>query len=337
MNNTTIKNIALLTGGITAENKISIKSAATIEKNLDPDKFVVYTIMVTEESWYYQSQVFGNQQIDRNDFSLTINGIKIVFDGVFIAIHGAPGEDGKLQGYFDLLNIPYTSCDCLTSALTMNKSYTKSIVKDVKNLKIANSVHLFENNDYDLQKITTNLSLPYFVKPNNGGSSIGMSKVEKIDDLESAVRKAFEQDDQILIEEFVAGREFTVGVIKLDGKVIVLPITEIETKLGFFDFKAKYTPGMAIETTPAMLQDLTTQRVEQIVESLYKRLNCRGIIRIDFILTGADEDFYFLEINTIPGQTQTSFIPQQVEAMGITLTDFYTKLLNETIFTHQLV
>jgi len=325
------KTIALLTGGTTGEWVISIKSAATIAHNLDTDKFDVYKIMLTDLTWYHEPVDSMKIEVDRNDFSVTIKGRKITFDGVFIAIHGSPGEDGKLQGYFDMIGLPYTTCDALTSAITMNKGYTKSIVQDIPNLFVAKSMQIFKNGKYSLAEIKDTLQFPYFVKPNNGGSSIGMSKVKNPYDLQSALDKAFKEDKQILIEEFIEGREFTVGVVKLDGKVTVLPATEVETAKEFFDFEAKYTPGVATETTPAPIRPETKKRVEEIATAIYMKLNCRGVVRIDFILTGDEEDFYFIEINTIPGQTATSFIPQQVAASGMKLNDFYTKLVKETI------
>jgi len=325
------KTIALLTGGTTGEWVVSVKSAATIAQNLDTSKFDVYKIMLTQQGWFYEPADSVKIEVDRNDFSLTIKGRKIKFEGVFIAIHGAPGEDGKLQGYFDMLNIPYTTCDALTSAITMNKGYTKAIVQGIDRLNVAKSAQIFKNAPYDLTQLKKDLKLPYFVKPNNGGSSIGMSKVNHGNDLEAAIEKAFNEDNQILIEEFISGREFTVGVVKLDGKIQVLPITEVETAKEFFDFEAKYTPGVATETTPAPLKAETRDRVAKIAEDVYVKLNCRGVVRIDFILTEDEGDFYFIEINTIPGQTATSFIPQQVAAMGMKLNDFYTKLIKETI------
>jgi len=325
------KIIALLTGGTTGEWVISVKSAATIAHHLDPDKFEVYKIMLTQQGWFYEPADSVKIEVDRNDFSLHIKGRKVTFDGVFIAIHGSPGEDGKLQGYFDMLNLPYTTCDAMTSAITMNKGYTKAIVQDIANLHVAKSAQIFKNAAYSVSAIKNELTLPYFVKPNNGGSSIGMSKVKNQYDLQSAIDKAFKEDTQVLIEEFIEGREFTVGVVKLDGKVTVLPVTEVETSKEFFDFEAKYTPGVAVETTPAPLRPETLKRVEEIASSVYQKLNCRGVVRIDFILLGDEGNFFFIEINTIPGQTATSFIPQQVAAFGLSLNDFYTKLIKETI------
>jgi D-alanine-D-alanine ligase len=324
------KTIALLTGGTTGEWVVSVKSAATIAQNIDTTKYDVYKIMLTENGWFYEPADSVKIEIDKNDFSLTVKGKKIVFDGVFIVIHGSPGEDGKLQGYFDMLGIPYTTCNALTSSITMNKGYTKAVVTGIKNLNVAKSLQLFKD-DYKAEEVKTQLKLPYFVKPNNGGSSIGMSKVKTVDDLESALEKAFKEDTQVLVEEFVEGREFSIGVFKTKGKIVVLPTTEVKTKNEFFDFDAKYTPGVTEEITPGDMSEEEKARVEQVVADVYQKLNCRGIVRIDYFLEHGTGNFYFIEINTIPGQTATSFIPQQVAAMGMKLQDFYTQVLEETI------
>ena len=324
------KTIALLTGGTTGEWVVSVKSAATIAQNIDTSKYEVYKVMLTENGWFYEPADSVKIEVDKNDFSLTIKGKKIVFDGVFIAIHGSPGEDGKLQGYFDMLGIPYTTCNALTSAITMNKGYTKAVVNGIKHLNVAKSLQLFKE-DYSIDEVKAQLKLPLFVKPNNGGSSIGMSKVKSFDDLQTALDKAFNEDSQVLVEEFVEGREFSIGVFKTRGKIVVLPTTEVKTKNEFFDFDAKYTPGVTEEITPGEMSEEEKARVEQVVADVYQRLNCRGIVRIDYFLQHGTGNFYFIEINTIPGQTATSFIPQQVAAMGIKLQDFYTQVLEETI------
>lgn len=324
------KTIALLTGGTTGEWVVSVKSAATIAQNIDTNKYDVYKIMLTENGWFYEPADSVKIEVDKNDFSLNIKGKKIVFDGVFIVIHGSPGEDGKLQGYFDMIGIPYTTCNALTSSITMNKGYTKAIVNGIKNLNVAKSLQLFKD-DYNIEDVKTHLKLPLFVKPNNGGSSIGMSKVKHFDDLQAALDKAFNEDTQVLVEEFVEGREFSIGVFKTKGKITVLPTTEVKTKNEFFDFDAKYTPGVTEEITPGDMTEEEKARVEQIVADVYQKLNCRGIVRIDYFLEHNTGNFYFIEINTIPGQTATSFIPQQVAAMGIKLQDFYTQVLEETI------
>ncbi|RZK53600.1 MAG: D-alanine--D-alanine ligase [Pedobacter sp.] len=325
------KTIALLTGGTTGEWVVSVKSAATIAQNIDTNKFDVYKIMLNESGWFYEPADSVKIEVDKNDFSLNFNGRKIKFDGVFIAIHGSPGEDGKLQGYFDMIGMPYTTCNALTSSITMNKGYTKAIVDGIKDLNIAKSVQIFKQGDYSLADIKSSLKLPYFVKPNSGGSSIGMSKVKHADDLESALDKAFKEDNQILIEEFVEGREFSIGVFKTKGKIVVLPTTEVIPKNEFFDFEAKYTPGATEEITPGFMTDEEKQRVEEVVTQVYLKLDCKGIVRIDYFLEKNTGKFYFIEINTIPGQTATSFIPQQVAAMGMELKEFYTQVIEESI------
>jgi D-alanine-D-alanine ligase len=325
------KTIALLTGGTTGEWVVSVKSAATIAQNIDTDLYDVYKIMLNENSWFYEPSDSVKIEIDKNDFSLTLEGKKIKFDGVFIVIHGSPGEDGKLQGYFDMLNIPYTTCNALTSSITMNKGYTKSIVDGIEDLNIAKSVQIFKGGKHDVNQIKAGLKLPYFVKPNSGGSSIGMSKVKVADELEEAIEKAFNEDDQILIEEFVSGREFSVGVFSAGGKITVLPATEVIPQNEFFDFDAKYTPGATEEITPGRMNDEELARVQKVVATVYEKLNCRGVVRIDYFLEHETGKFYFIEINTIPGQTATSFIPQQVAAMGLTLKEFYSQLLKETL------
>ena len=325
------KTIALLTGGTTGEWVVSVKSAATIAQNIDADLYDVYKIMLNDHSWFYEPADSVKIEIDRNDFSLTLEGKKIKFDGVFIAIHGSPGEDGKLQGYFDMLQIPYTACDALTSSITMNKGYTKAIVNGIDQLFTAKSIQIFKGGNHQIDQIKEELKLPYFIKPNSGGSSIGMSKVKQADDLEIALDKAFKEDSQVLIEEFVSGREFSIGVFKANGEVTVLPTTEVIPANEFFDFEAKYTPGATEEITPGNMSEEEYERVHRIVKDIYKKLNCRGIVRIDYFLEHETGNFYFIEINTIPGQTATSFIPQQVAAMGISLKSFYTSLLKETI------
>ncbi len=321
------KNIALVTGGFTGESVISLKSAAVIERNIDPELFDVYKIIITRESWYYVDENAVKHGIDRNDFSLNIHDHKIRFDAVFIGLHGSPGEDGKLQGYFDMLAIPYTSCDALTSAITMNKGYTKAIVDGINKLHVAKSVQLFENKAENVETVSSKLRFPVFVKPNNGGSSIGMSKVKVKEELEVALQKAFKEDSQVLVEEFIDGREFTIGVFRGKQGIKVLPCTEIVSSKEFFDFEAKYTPGITEEITPGRMSAEELSVVEQVVRDAYAKLNCRGVVRIDYILEHETNNFYFIEVNTVPGQTEGSLIPQQVVAAGRTVRDFYTELL----------
>jgi D-alanine-D-alanine ligase len=320
------KTIALITGGFTGESVISLKSAAQIEQNLDAAKFEVYKIIISPESWYYE---FNGQVVvvDKNDFSLVVGGKKILFDAVFVGLHGSPGEDGKLQGYFDMLGIPYTSCDALTSAISMNKGYTKAIVADIPDLYVAKSCQFFADKAENANVIEQSLKLPYFVKPNNGGSSIGMSKVNASAELPQALTSAFKEDTQVLVEEFIKGREFTIGVYLGKNGVQVLPATEIISSKEFFDFEAKYTPGVSEEITPGRMTEEEKVRVEAVVRTIYNKLNCRGVVRIDYILEEGSGNFYFIEINTVPGQSENSIIPQQVRATGRSVQDFYTELL----------
>ncbi len=325
------KNIALVAGGYTGESVVSLNSATQVEKNLDTSKYNVYKIIIDKENWYYASAQGSISIVDKNDFSILINNEKVLFDCAFIIIHGSPGEDGKLQGYFDLIGLPYTSCDTTTSAITMNKAYSKALVNHIDGLNIARSVQLFSENEYAEEQLKNLLKLPLFIKPNNGGSSIGMSKVNYWEELSGAIGKAFREGSEVLIEEFIEGREFTVGIYKIKGTIKVLPITEIKTSKEFFDYEAKYTDGVTEEITPAILSEEQTARVGEIVKKAYQQLNCKGMVRIDFILEPTKQDFYFIEINTIPGQSANSIIPQQVRAAGLSVQSFYEDLIKETL------
>ena len=325
------KTIALITGGFTGESVISLRSAEFVSSKLDQTKFNIYKIIITPQSWFYEDADSNRTEVNRNDFSLKLGTEAILFDAAFIILHGSPGEDGKLQGYLDMIDIPYTSCDALTSALTMNKGYTKAIVEGIEGLFVARSIQLFSNTPENIQKISSALKLPYFIKPNNGGSSIGMSKVKTMEELPEALEKAFNEDTQVLVEEFINGREFSVGIYKGRSGIEVLPATEVISPKEFFDFEAKYTPGMTEEITPARMTDSERERVARIVHEAYERLNCKGMVRIDYFLEHETGNFYFVEINTIPGQTATSFIPQQVKAAGKDIGEFYTELIEAAL------
>ena len=322
--------IAFVTGGYSGEAQISYQSAKTIEKNIDPEKFDAYKIDITTLGWFYQLPDGKKIEVDKNDFSLLIDDKKIHFDAVLIGIHGTPGEDGKLQGYFDMLRIPYTSCNCAVSALTFNKRYTVAVAS-FAGINVANSMLLFKNNYESPDELVKNLRFPVFIKPNNGGSSIGMSKVNSpSEELGAAIEKAFREDEQVLVEEFIKGREFTIGVFKSKGQIVALPITEIITQKDFFDFEAKYL-GASQEITPAEIDDRVSQQIRDEAIKIYQIFNCSGIVRIDFIYKQEENKPYMLEINTVPGQTEASLVPQQIKAMGWTLMDFYTALLQECL------
>lgn len=320
--------IAFVTGGYSGEAEISYKSAATIEQQIDRDRYEVYRIDITPQGWY--CRLDGRDlPVDRNDFSICHADKKISFDAVLIGIHGTPGEDGKLQGYFDMLGLPYTSCDAATSALTFNKRYTVAVAA-FAGINTARSLHLFRDRPEPAEKILSALQLPLFVKPNNGGSSIGMSKVTEAGQLPEALAKAFREDDQVLVEECIRGREFTVGVFRSAGEILVLPITEIIPKKEFFDFEAKYQ-GMSEEVTPAQIPDEWTRSIRDAARRVYEIFNCRGVVRIDFIYQEEKQSPFLLEINTVPGQTEASIVPQQVQIMGWSLREFYSALIDDAL------
>lgn len=324
--------IALITGGYTDEAEISFKSADFVFSQLNHQRYDIYKIVISVGDWYYLAEDGTRYPLDKNEFSVNLPEGTLRFDLAFIMLHGSPGEDGRLQGYLDMIGVPYTSCDALTAALTMNKAYTKAVLQGIPDLHMAKSVQLFEAHRLQgVEMVQNALSLPYFVKPNAGGSSIGMSKVKEEEALPAALDLAFDAANtgrQVIVEEFVKGREFSVGVYRRkDGSLYVLPASEVITSRDFFDYTAKYTPGLAQEVTPADITAEQRQRVERLVKEIYIRLNCRGMVRVDFFLENDTDHFYFIEINTIPGQTGQSFIPQQVRAAGMTETDFYGELI----------
>jgi D-alanine-D-alanine ligase len=325
--------IAFVTGGYSSEAVISYKSAITIEKHIDPSRYNVFRIDITPDKWFHTTKGGEEFIVNKDDFSLTIGGEKICFDAVFIGIHGTPGEDGKLQGYFDLLNIPYTSCDATASAITFNKRYTVAIA-GAAGFHVAQSIHLFKENHQERKAQLQKLKYPVFVKPNNGGSSIGMSKLSSPEGLDVALEKAFKEDDQVLVEEFISGREFTIGVYKSNGKIITLPFTEVMSQNDFFDFEAKYQ-GKSTEVTPAVCSEDIARKVRNAAAGIYAVFNCRGVVRMDFIYNEQLQEPFLLEINTVPGQSDASIVPQQVAAAGMTLREFYAMLIDDALKSKQ--
>lgn len=323
------KNIALVTGGYSGESVISYKTADTIKQNLDPEKWNCFVIDINPEGWYYLNNDGTKSVVDKNDFSIQTSAGKLNFDAALIALHGTPGEDGKLQGYFDCLGISYTSCDAATSALTFNKRYTVAVAS-FAGIHVAKSLHLFRENPLTANEILQQLKLPLFVKPNNGGSSLGMSKVNEPAALEPALVKAFKEDSQVLVEEYISGREFTIGVFKTKGNIVALPITEVITKNEFFDFQAKYE-GASEEITPAQVDEVIADKIRAEAKKAYAVFNCSGVVRIDFIYNEVSGKPHMLEINTVPGQSAASIVPQQVRAMGWTLKEFYSALIEECL------
>lgn len=324
-----VKKIALVTGGYSGEAEVSYNSTKTIAQHIDKSRYDSYIIDITPEGWWFTHENGQKQPVDKNDFSITTSVGRVKFDAVIFGLHGTPGEDGKLQGYFDMLGLPYTSCSASVSALTFNKRYTVALAA-MSGIAVARSLHFYQSDTVSVEHIASTLRFPVFVKPANGGSSIGMSKVPDATGLAAAIEKAFAEDDQILIEEFIEGREFTVGVIKKDGSPFTLPLTEVVSENYFFDFEAKYH-GKSRETTPAEVDEDIAEKIREAARKIYKVFNCQGVIRIDFIYNEAVGEPYMLEINTIPGQSAASVVPQQVRALGWTLTDFYSMLIEEAL------
>ena len=322
----TKKKIAVVCGGFSKEDVISIKSAEQIVQSIDTIKFDVYTVLINREAWVVKN-TNGDIEIDKNDFSFILNGVKIVFDAVFMAIHGTPGEDGKLQSYFEMLNIPVTTCNSSVSALTFNKFLCKVFLKELGVIS-AKAILIRDNEEYSDNEIVEQLGLPIFVKPNNGGSSFGITKVKEINGLKGAIDKALAEDYEVILEEFIEGREFTCGVFVSDKESVVLPITEIISETEFFDYEAKYE-GLSNEVTPAKLTDDQTDECQELSFDIYKLLNCSGVVRIDYLLK--DDTFYFMEVNTVPGMSTESIIPQQVKAYGMTVTNFYSQLIEDAL------
>ena len=320
-----MKTIAIVAGGDSSEFGISVKSAIEVSKVLS-SRYITYIITIRGANWYWEDQKGRYHNIDKNDFSLIADDYRIRFNAVFIAIHGSPGENGLLQGYFDMMGIPYSSCGAFCSALTFNKQACKLYLKEY-GVPMAESILIRAGNEIDPASIISQTGLPCFVKPNDSGSSFGVSKVKKTEDLLSAVSIAFKESNEVIVEAFMKGRELACGVVKTKKESITLPLTEIISKNEFFDYEAKYTPGKSDEVTPADLPPSVTDEIQRLSSRIYDLLGCKGIVRVDFIMTEGKPNF--LEINTIPGMTEESLIPQQARAAGISLGDLYSKVIED--------
>ncbi len=323
------KKVAIVAGGDSGEYSISIKSGTVVEETLDREFYIPFLIHVRGKEWFYESG--GNKYpVDKNDFSITVNGEKTTFDVVFTAIHGTPGENGKLPAYFEMLGIPYTSSDFITSALTFNKNLCNRVVASW-GVAVAGSMQLFKNDKINTDEIVNTLQLPVFVKPNCGGSSVGMSKVNRIEELKPALEKAFRENDQVLIEQYIEGREMTCGVIEANGKLTVFPVCEISSKKEFFDFEAKYKPDLAEEKIPADIKTREEIAIKGTSAILYKKLNCRGVVRFDYILSEKEHKPFFLEVNTVPGLTRQSIVPKMAAEDGISLKALFSMMIEDAL------
>ena len=321
------KNIAIIMGGYSSEYEISLKSGNVVFETLDPSKYHAYRIHIFKDKWVYVDIENNEYPVDKNDFSVIVNTSKITFDCVFNAIHGSPGEDGFMQAYFKLINLPQTSCNMYQASLTFNKRDCLSVLKPY-GIKTAESYYINLGDSIDEEAIIKKVGLPCFVKANKAGSSFGITKVYKKEDLQHAIDVAFKEDDEIIIESFLDGTEVSVGVISYKGKTTVLPITEIVPNNDFFDYKAKYL-GESQEITPARITKEQEHKVNSIAKKVYEILKMTGFSRSEYIFK--DGEPHLLEVNTIPGLTRESILPQQAAAAGISLSDLFDNAIEEAL------
>ncbi|MDT8413233.1 MAG: D-alanine--D-alanine ligase [Vicingaceae bacterium] len=314
--------IAIIEGGYSHEKVISLKSAATVFENIDLAKYTPIKVRIDEEGWV----AFINENktsINRDDFSVTLNNEKIKFDFAFIVIHGTPGEDGKLQAYFDMLDLPYSTCNHLAATLTFNKYVCNQFLKSL-GITVANAVLVRKNEIIEPESVIEIVGLPCFVKPADGGSSFGVSKVKALGELLPAILKAQEHGTEVLVEAFMEGREFTNGVYLSENGIKVLPITEIITQNEFFNFEAKYL-GESQEITPAAIDAEMTTTIKQITHKVYQLLGLKGMCRVDYILVGKEP--HVIEVNTVPGLSAQSLIPQMAAYEGISLKELFSEVI----------
>lgn len=321
------KNVAILSGGYSREFDVSIQSGDVIYENIDRNKYSPFKIVIKKDSWLYHSSDGEKIAVNKEDFSIKIGKKRINFDVIIIMIHGSPGEDGILQSYFDLLNIPYTGCDSYTSSLTFNKRDCISVLNKY-NIPTAKSVHVNSSDIIEPTQIIDELGLPCFVKANKSGSSFGVFKVHSVSELSSAVKKAFEFDNEILIESFLEGTEVSVGVMKYKNETVVFGITELISENDFFDYDAKYH-GQSQEITPANISTVQRKNVSEIAVKIYNKLGIKGISRSEFIFV--DQTPHFLELNSIPGMTNESIFPKQAKNIGISIKEIIDELIEQTL------
>lgn len=320
--------IALLAGGDSPEREIALQSAAQIAAALDRGKYDVTVIDLHRRDWHYTAPDGRQWQVDKNDFSLTVEGERREFDYALVIIHGTPGEDGRLQGYLDMMGIPYSSCSMVSSVITFDKITTKRTLAG-RGINLAREVFLRRGEAFDAARIVADLGLPLFVKPNANGSSFGVTKVHTPEELPAAIAAAFAQGDEILVEECIAGREMGCGVMIAGGKEYLFPITEIIPRKEFFDYEAKYTAGRSEEITPADIAPKVKAELNRMTLEAYRTCRCSGVVRVDFIVTPEGRP-YFIELNSIPGMSAGSIVPKQFRAMGMTLGELFDIVIDDT-------
>lgn len=322
------KNIAIVAGGDSSEVVVSLKSAAGLYSFMDKERYNLFIVTIVGQKWQVEWSDNEKITIDKNDFSFTHNDVKITFDFAYITIHGTPGENGILQGYFDLIGLPYSCCGVLAAAITFNKFTCNQYLKSF-GVKVAESIVLRSGQSISEQEVAEKIGFPCFIKPNVGGSSFGVTKVKSIEQVQPAIATAFAEGDEVMIEAFMSGTEITCGIYKTKQKTQVLPVTEVVPKNEFFDFDAKYK-GEVEEITPARISQSLTERVQKLTSAIYDILDCKGIVRIDYIISEGDV-INLLEVNTTPGMTATSFIPQQVAAAGLDIKEVMTEIIENEI------
>ncbi|TLX75330.1 D-alanine--D-alanine ligase [Labilibacter sediminis] len=321
------KNIAVVYGGDSSEIVVSRKSAQGVLSFIDNNKYNAIPVLITREKWVAEVDNL-EYSISKDDFSFMHKNEKVSFDCAYITIHGTPGEDGKLQGYFDLIELPYTSSGVLPASLSFNKFACNTYLKGF-GVSVADSLLIRKGTEFSVDHIIEKLGLPCFIKPNAGGSSFGITKAKQIADITPSIQKAFEESNEVIIEQFIKGQEFTCGLYKTADKETLLPITEVISSNEFFDFEAKYNADKVQEITPARIPEKTSDRIKKITSLIYDILGCKGIARVDYILSG--NSIFLLEVNTTPGMTPTSFIPQQIEAAGLNIKDIFTEIIEDSI------
>lgn len=321
------KVVALVYGGDSSEAEVSVKSGKHVASHIDKELFELHEVMIKGAEWLVVTDPDVTYRIDKADFSFNKGGSKVTFDVALIMIHGTPGENGLLQAYFEMIGMKYTTCPSTVSAITFDKYACKCYLRDT-GLSLARDILLHRNDKIDEAAIIEKLGLPLFVKPNVGGSSFGVTKVKRAEDLKKAIDSAFAEADSLIAEEFIEGREMTNGVYESDGNLVRLPVTEIIPDNEFFDYEAKYL-GASKEVCPANIPEELSIRIQTTTHSIYRYLGCKGVVRVDYIVRG--EDAFFLEINTVPGMTEMSLVPQQIRAAGMTVRDFITNLIYSSI------
>ena len=321
-----MKNVAIICGGDSGEFEISVKSANVVKKNLNKELYDSHIIVVSKKGWYGLLDDGSHVDVDKNDFSIQVNGRKVKFDVAFNAVHGVPGENGPLSGYLELMGIPCTSSGLTTCALTFHKDFCKRVVASY-DVKVSPSILINKGESYDVEAIVREIGLPMFVKPTCNGSSVGVTKVKTAEQLVPAIDTAMAAGGQVMCEKFVNGREFGCGAMSYQGKMMVFPLTEICSKNEFFDYEAKYTAGKCDEITPAQVDEDVEIEIKATTAMLYEKLECKGFVRMDYIVS--DEGVFFIEANIVPGMSEASIIPAQARCFGLTLEKLFGMAVEE--------